>query len=404
MSRRADVGEHRAVGELDQAVDQRLGVDDHVDPLVRGAEQVVSLHQLEALVHQRRRVDRDLAAHRPGGVRQRLLDRHLLELLARAPAERPAAGGDVSRSTAARRAARRAAGAGRCARSRPARSAPPWPPPAPSPSSPPTTSDSLLASARSIPSPSVATVGPSPAEPTSELSTRSAPDSSTSRTRPSAPPSTLSVGPRLAGPRCGVLIGEGDPPARRGRAPAPRAPPRSARRTGPPARAPRCGCTRRAPACRSSRSSRGSAVACAGHAPDDTCGRQRKPGRVARARRDQSGRALRRRRPRCSSRRPPRTAPRRGGRGRRRARRTGHPSPSIRVALDEGLEQVAERREQCHADAEDERVRARQPFLVAPRDPHPEHRAEHPDHQSLHGLVGGDPGASGLRPNIRPPR
>ena len=42
-------------------------------------------------------------------------------------------------------------------------------------SSPPTTSDSLLASARSMPSPSVATVGPSPAEPTSALRTRSAP-------------------------------------------------------------------------------------------------------------------------------------------------------------------------------------------------------------------------------------
>ena len=57
-------------------------------------------------------------------------------------------------------------------------------------SSPPTTSDSLLASARSIPSPSVATVGPRPAEPTSALRTRSAPDSSTSRTSPSAPTST----------------------------------------------------------------------------------------------------------------------------------------------------------------------------------------------------------------------
>ena len=38
-------------------------------------EEVVGLDQLEALVHQRRRVDRDLAAHRPGRVRERLLDR-----------------------------------------------------------------------------------------------------------------------------------------------------------------------------------------------------------------------------------------------------------------------------------------------------------------------------------------
>ena len=43
-------------------------------PLVGEAEQVVGLDQLEALVHQRRRVDRDLAAHVPGRVRQRRLD------------------------------------------------------------------------------------------------------------------------------------------------------------------------------------------------------------------------------------------------------------------------------------------------------------------------------------------
>ena len=57
-------------------------------------------------------------------------------------------------------------------------------------SSPPTTSDSLLASATSIPSVSATIVGPRPAEPTIALSTRSAPVSATSRTRPSGPAST----------------------------------------------------------------------------------------------------------------------------------------------------------------------------------------------------------------------
>ena len=57
-------------------------------------------------------------------------------------------------------------------------------------SSPPTTSDSLLASARSIPSPSVATVASRPAEPTIALSTMSQPDSVTSATRPSGPDRT----------------------------------------------------------------------------------------------------------------------------------------------------------------------------------------------------------------------
>ena len=57
-------------------------------------------------------------------------------------------------------------------------------------SSPPTTSDSLLASATSMPSVSATIVGPSPAEPTIALSTRSAPVSATRRTSPSGPAST----------------------------------------------------------------------------------------------------------------------------------------------------------------------------------------------------------------------
>ena len=56
--------------------------------------------------------------------------------------------------------------------------------------SPPTTRLSLLASPTSIPSPSAATVGASPAEPTRPFRTRSASDSVIRRTRPSAPPST----------------------------------------------------------------------------------------------------------------------------------------------------------------------------------------------------------------------
>ena len=57
-------------------------------------------------------------------------------------------------------------------------------------SSPPTTRLSLLASARSMPSPSAAIVGPSPAEPISPFSTRSQSVSVISSIRPSAPAST----------------------------------------------------------------------------------------------------------------------------------------------------------------------------------------------------------------------
>ena len=59
-----------------ERVHDRLGVDDDVDPLVREAEQVVRLDQLEALVQERRRVDRDPPAHLPGRMRERLLGRH----------------------------------------------------------------------------------------------------------------------------------------------------------------------------------------------------------------------------------------------------------------------------------------------------------------------------------------
>ena len=71
-------------------MDDRRRLDDDLDPLVRQPEEEVRLDQLEALVRERRRVDRDLRAHAPGRVRERLLGRDVLELLARAPAERAA--------------------------------------------------------------------------------------------------------------------------------------------------------------------------------------------------------------------------------------------------------------------------------------------------------------------------
>ena len=160
-----------AVVELDQRVDDRLRVDDDVDPLVGDAEQVMGLDHLEALVHQRRRVDRDPPAHRPRSD-------------GRAPRPRSPRRGRCGRGTARRR--------------RSARAARPCPAPRPRSSwksaecsestgmirapvasasavtsSPPTTRLSLLASARSMPSLSATIVGPSPAVPTIAFRTRS---------------------------------------------------------------------------------------------------------------------------------------------------------------------------------------------------------------------------------------
>ena len=141
-------------------------------------EQVVGLDQLEALVHQRRRVDRDLAAHVPGRMRERLLRRRRSSRSAAAPAERAAGGGqdqplDASRAARAREELeeRRVLGVDRDDPRRRSASA------SAITSSPPTTRLSLLASARSMPSPSAAIVGPSPAEPTIAFRTRSGSDS-----------------------------------------------------------------------------------------------------------------------------------------------------------------------------------------------------------------------------------
>ena len=68
--RRAHVGiaelrEHRAVDVFDQRVDDALGMDDDLDLLPRRTEEPMRLDDFEALVHHRRRIDRDLAAHAP---------------------------------------------------------------------------------------------------------------------------------------------------------------------------------------------------------------------------------------------------------------------------------------------------------------------------------------------------
>ena len=68
------LGHGGAVGELDHRVHDRLRVDDDLDAVVGRAEQLVGLDHLEALVHQRRRVDGDLRPHVPGRVGQGLVD------------------------------------------------------------------------------------------------------------------------------------------------------------------------------------------------------------------------------------------------------------------------------------------------------------------------------------------
>ena len=101
----AEVRERRAVAEANERVHDRRRVDDDLDPLVRHAEEEVRLDHLEPLVGERGRVDRDLRAHPPGRVGERLLGGDVAELVARASAERAAGGGqDEARDLVGRRA------------------------------------------------------------------------------------------------------------------------------------------------------------------------------------------------------------------------------------------------------------------------------------------------------------
>ena len=145
-------------------------------------------------------------------------------------------------------------------------------------SSPPTTSDSLLASATSIPSVSATIVGPSPAEPTIALSTRSAPGLGHEPHEPLGPGEHLAARPRLGGAGGGVGVPQRDPVDAVGARlrdqrlvrSAPRDSPTSSNASG--ARA-----TTSSAWCRSSPSSRGSGAASSGdpvwHGPP--CGRLR---------------------------------------------------------------------------------------------------------------------------------
>ena len=73
-------------------MDHALRVNHHFDLVGRRTEQPVRLDHFQALVHHGRRVNRNLPAHRPFGMRHRLLRRHCRQLLDRSGAKRPSRG------------------------------------------------------------------------------------------------------------------------------------------------------------------------------------------------------------------------------------------------------------------------------------------------------------------------
>ena len=85
--------QYRAVDIFHHGMDDALRMDDHIQLLGRHVEEELGLDQLQPLVHERGRVDRDLAAHRPLGMLAGLLGRGGGNSLRRPGPERPARGG-----------------------------------------------------------------------------------------------------------------------------------------------------------------------------------------------------------------------------------------------------------------------------------------------------------------------
>ncbi len=69
-------------------------MDDNVDVVIGHPEEQMRLDQLETLVHEGGRVDRNKRPHVPGGVRQRLLCCHLAQFSAGTAPKGPPAGGE----------------------------------------------------------------------------------------------------------------------------------------------------------------------------------------------------------------------------------------------------------------------------------------------------------------------
>ena len=171
-------------------MDDGRRLDHDLDPLVRQAEEEVRFDDLEALVRERRRVDRDLRAHAPGRVSERIVGCYVLELRSVAAAERAARGGEHDGVDRLRRRGPRGTGRAPSARCRRAGAALLPAPSAASASSPAATRLSLFASARSIPRSSVHSVARTPAKPTTALRTTSGSACSSSST--GSPPTCVS--------------------------------------------------------------------------------------------------------------------------------------------------------------------------------------------------------------------
>ena len=92
--RHAELGDDRAVEQLDHRVHDALRMDEHLNIVRRDAEQVHGLNEFQALIHHGRGVHADLRAHAPVRVADGHLGRDAARFFARPAAERAAGAGE----------------------------------------------------------------------------------------------------------------------------------------------------------------------------------------------------------------------------------------------------------------------------------------------------------------------
>src|SRR5882762_5404040 len=88
--RRPQLRQHRPVHILHHRMNRRLRMNHHLNLLRLHPKQPPRLNHLESLVHHRRRINRDPVPHPPIRMSQRLLRRHIRQILQRRLPKRPA--------------------------------------------------------------------------------------------------------------------------------------------------------------------------------------------------------------------------------------------------------------------------------------------------------------------------
>ncbi len=120
MSGAASCAFDAAVGKNDEAVGDRLRMNDESHPLARNAEQAAGFDDFQPLVHHGGRVDRIFRAHPPGRMREGGGEAGAFHLVSRSSPEGAARRGQDDRRDARRRLHRPDIERSRCARCRPA--------------------------------------------------------------------------------------------------------------------------------------------------------------------------------------------------------------------------------------------------------------------------------------------